>query len=228
MFFYRTKFLDPSLNMPVDNYNDDKSYRPVLRPRTQTFVNLSSKYSTLPDSSSYSTSSFISPYKREGSGNGRITTAYAIRVTAVNNHRDGLLRTHIMDEKDNNNAASVRVVTIKKPQVVDKPLPVTPVATPVNVIEEKTRDPSHPRPDDKRESRVKPILRETCSSKMPLPGIVEQAGELDVLDIEGNPVPFRNLYLPSPDLTEKARQEKPMVIFIRPSFCSRVSYCFDI
>jgi hypothetical protein len=225
MFLYKAKFLEPSLTMSVDNnsyqssFDADKNYRPVLRSRTQTFVNLSSKYTSLPAMPSYSTSSFVSPsstiFKREDAS-GRVTTAYAIRVTAVNNHKDGLLRTentHVMNNIKNN-VASVRVVNIKKP-VVDKPLPLAPVSTPVNASAQMH--------DDKRGPRVKSILRESSSSKMPLPGIVEQAGKLDVLDMQGNQVPFRDLYLPSSDLTEKTTQEKTMVIFVRPSFCTRVS-----
>ena len=138
--FYNINIPESSLNMPTEyiyssrHSGSDRNSRPALRSRTQTFVDLSSRFSALPVTSSSFSSSTI--YKKEDAG--RITTAYAITVTAINNGKDGFPRkseektvTYITDTGIAA-AAAVRVVNIKKPYAVDKPLPLPPVETPIN------------------------------------------------------------------------------------------------
>lgn len=221
---------DMPLNMPIEyiyssrQSGSDKSHRPALRSRTQTFIDLSSRFSALPVTSSSFSSSTI--YKREDAG--RITTAYAITVTAINNGKDNYPRKRedkrvtYVTETGNTATAAVRVVTIKKPYGVDKPLPLTPIETPINAVEGPRKHNTHISTEEKK---IQSIPRSSRVGKTPPNNIIEQAGRLDIVDIDGNKFPFRNLYSFSSDFpfTEKERHEKVMTIFIRPSFCCRVS-----
>lgn len=228
--FFNINIPDMSLNMPIEymyssrQAGSDKTQRPALRSRTQTFVDLSSRFSALPVTSSSFSSSTI--YKREDAG--RITTAYAITVTAINNGNDSYTQ-----KREDSNAtcvaktgkaatAAVRVVTIKKPYAVDKPLPLTPVETPVNAVYGLRKRQNHISTEEKK---IKPIPRSSRVSKTPTNNMIEQAGRLDIVDVNGNKFPFRNLYSQSSDFpyTEKEKKERTMTIFIRPSFCCRVS-----
>lgn len=222
---------DMSLNMPIEyiyssrQSGSGKSHRPALRSRTQTFIDLSSRFSALPvTSSSFSSST---TYKREDAG--RITTAYAITVTAINNGKDNHpwkrenKSVTYVTETGNTATAAVRVVNIKKPYVVDKPLPLTPIETPINAVEGSRKRNTHISAEEKK---IQSITRSPRVSKTPINNIIEQAGRLDIVDIDGNKFPFRNLYSFSSDFpfTDKgAKHEKVMTIFIRPSFCCRVS-----
>lgn len=219
-----------SLNMPIEymyrshQSGSDKSHRPALRSRTQTFVDLSSRFTALPVTSSSFSSSTI--YKREDAG--RITTAYAITVTAINNRKDGYPRQRehksvtYVTETGNTTTAAVRVVTIRKPYVVDKPLPLTPIETPINAVEGPRKRNTYSKI---AETDSRSIPRSSRVSKPPFSEAIGQAGRLDIVDIDGNKFPFRNLYSSSSDFpfTEKKKREKVMTIFIRPSFCCRVS-----
>lgn len=208
---------------------NDKAQRPMLRSRTQTFIDLSSRYSAIPASFAASYSPYNSPVcKLEESG--RVTTAYAISVTAVNNRQDRWLdATEDANNILKNNTVSVRVVTIKKPYITEKPLPITPPPeTPVNAIEPQVPI-SHQRNGGADGGlRVRSMMRRSRGSKVPPQDIVGQAGELDVLDMQGNRVPFRDIYLPSFNLTERGKQGRSMVVFIRPSLRCRVSFVFSI
>lgn len=227
MMFCNIQIPDTSLDMPIDymyrahrSSYDDKSSKPMLRSRTQTFADLSSRFSALPamsSSTSYAHSTAV--YRSKDSG--RVTTAYAISVTAVNNRRHKLsLETVDRGVKNTHDTAVVRIVTIKKPYVVDKPLPLTPIQTPLPIVGENSQT-------EKRrghvEASLKPRLRTSHGSKKPLAGIIEQAGELNVFDVDGKEIPFRTLYKSSSDSMAKGSRAKVMTIFIQPSFCCRVS-----
>ncbi|KAE8554363.1 hypothetical protein EYB25_002902 [Talaromyces marneffei] len=200
----------------------DKSHRPALRSRTQTFVDLSSRFSALPVTSSSFSSSTI--YKHENAG--RITTAYAITVTAINNGKDNYPQKRenksvtYVTKTGNTTTAAVRVVTIKKPYVVDKPLPLTPVETQINAVEGLRKRSTHSKSSEKDS---KSTGRSSRGSKTPTNNIIERAGKLDIVDLDGNQFPFRELYSSSSDFPfmETERHEKVMTIFIRPSFCCR-------
>lgn len=226
---------DTSLKMPIEyiyssrQSGSDKSHRPALRSRTQTFVDLSSRFSALPVTSSSFSSSTI--YKREDAG--RITTAYAITVTAINNGKDNYHRKredksvkHVTETADTAKAA-VRVVTIKKPSAVDKPLPLTPIETPVNAVDGLRKRLNHISTEEKR---IKPTSRSSRIPRTSTNSVIEEAGRLEIVDIDGNKFPFRNLYSSSSELpfTEKEKPEKLMTVFIRPSLCCRVSSKLDV
>ena len=231
LMFCNINIPDMSLNMPIEYiYNSrqsrsDKSHRPALRSRTQTFVDLSSRFSALPVTSSTFSSSTI--YKRQDAG--RITTAYAITVTAINNGKDNYPRKRedksvtYVTETGNTATAAVRVVTIKKPYAVDKPLPLTPIETPVNAVDGLRKRNTHITTEEKN---IKSIYHSSRVSKTA--NVIEQAGRLDIVDVDGNKFPFRNLYSSSSDFpfTRKEKHEKVMTIFIRPSFSCRVSSTF--
>lgn len=234
VLFCNINIPDMSLNMPIEyiyssrQSGSDKSHRPALRSRTQTFIDLSSRFSALPVTSSSFSSSTI--YKREDAG--RITTAYAITVTAINNGKDNYPRkredksvTYVTETGDTATAA-VRVVTIKKPYAVDKPLPLTPIESPINAVESLRKRNPHISTEEKK---IKSIPRSSRVGKTSTNNIIEQAGELDIVDIDGNKFPFRNLYSFSSDfpfMEKSPKHEKVMTIFIRPSFCCRVSPSF--
>lgn len=224
--FCNIKIPDTSLNMPVgymyttDRMVSENSQIPTLRSRAETFFDLSSRFSALPDTSSSFSSSKI--YKHDDSG--RITTAYAITVTAINNRESNIKSRTVKNQnsvyatsRGSAVSAAVRIVEIKKPHVVDKPLPLTPTET------SASDDSSNPRKrcsGSREKDSCAPHSSQT--SRFSYNDNIDRAGRLDVIDIDGKKLPFRSLYSSSAGARGKRNESKVLTVFIRPSPNCRV------